>query len=146
PRALAPDPDDDGNGDPGDGADLAERYRGARRPDLLADGARGGGGAGVLDRRQPAVPADHLRDPRGPEHRHQARAEAGAGPAVGTGTRGRRVGRPDAGYADRVPSIRHPPGQTPSAVPRLVRKKFSSTLATRLRHQPRMDCTSTRRA
>ena len=42
--------------------------------------------------------------------------------------------------------IRPPPVHTPIAVPRLVRKKFSNTRATRLRHQPFNVCTSSRRA
>ena len=45
-----------------------------------------------------------------------------------------------------LPSMRSPPVHTPMAVPRLVRKKFSSTRATRFLHQPLTVLTSSRRA
>src|SRR3546814_5677503 len=45
-----------------------------------------------------------------------------------------------------LPRRRAPPSQTPMAVPRLVRKKFRTRRATRLRHQPRTVAASSRRA
>ncbi len=46
----------------------------------------------------------------------------------------------------RVPSIFAPPVHTPMAVPKLVRKKFTITRATRFFHQPRRVAVSSRRA
>src|SRR5690606_2632121 len=65
--------------------------------------------------------------------------------AVPTRSRGRRAGRVGAQPNSRA-SILAPPVQTPIAVPREVRKKLTTTRATRLRHQPRTLFTSARRA
>ena len=65
-----------------------------------------------------------------------ARNENGKADALGAGfLRGLMCGRAISRAA--CPASRSPPVHTPIAVPRLVRKKFSSTRATRLRHQPR---------
>ncbi len=63
--APAPDPDDHGDDDPGHAAAVFRRRADRRRrPALPPDGACRGRWPGVLDDRQPAVPADHLHHAR----------------------------------------------------------------------------------
>src|SRR5690606_33079758 len=67
-------------------------------------------------------------------------SRADGGEAVG-GIAGRpggfAKGGAEAHVENRALIILAPPSQTPTAVPSAVRKKLSSTRATRLRHQPR---------